>query len=150
MTVDALRPDDAQEIVEISLAWGRPAPTVIAQGAHGCVVRDEDGSVLAWALLRENVCGFTVDELWQRPGLRGNRALAVVADALESTVARIAAERGKDCLALGGAARLDNPKHINALERRGYEHVANMYAKEIPAIRLSESVQNDSREAILA
>ena len=149
MTVDALRPEDAQEIVQIALAWGRPAPTVIAPGAHGCVVRDADGSVLAWALLRENVCGFAVDELWQRPGLRGNRALAVIADAIEGTVARIAAERGKDSLALGGAARLDNPKHINALERRGYTHVANMYAKEIPAVHPSEPFKDVPRETLV-
>lgn len=133
MTVDALRPQDSEDLLKISFAWGNPPLTVISPGAHGAVVRDDDGAVLAWALLRETSHGFCTDELWCARSRAGKEALALLAQWLERTVASIAFERGVPFLPLGGVVRNDNPAHDEALEKRGYEFVAKVRMKEIPA-----------------
>lgn len=131
MQVEPLRPEDAEELVRLSLEWEQGMP-IISPGAHGAVVR-ENGSVQAWALLRETSHGFVIDEIWAKHSRIGRLALGTIARWIESTVAGIAADRGEPALQLGGICRLDNPRHYAALQKRGYEVVAHVFAKDIPA-----------------
>ena len=94
----------------------------------------------AWALLRETGHGYIVDELWAKKTRAGRLALGQIARWLEATVAKIAAEKGVDFLPLGGICRLDNEPHYNALKNRGYEVVAHVFAKDIPAAKLAVAV----------
>lgn len=131
MTVSPLTPDDAPYLIALAQEWDS-GPVVITPGAYGVVVRD-GSDVLAWGTLRETGYGMVTDELWCRKDRPGRLALGEIAKWLEATVAKIAGERGLASMPLGGMARLDNPRHCAALENRGYEHVANVYAKDIPA-----------------
>src|ERR1700692_511401 len=133
MTIEPLKPEDADDLVEMMRDW-QAGPIVIAPGAHGAVVRNE-GRVQAWALLRERDYGFVIDELWGLKSKSGHLALGKLARWIESTIARIASERGVDTLPLGGICRLDNPTHYAALQKRGYIVVAHVLAKDIPACR---------------
>ncbi len=135
MTVSPLLPEDAPYLVALAQEWNS-GPVVITPGAHGVVVR-ENSDVLAWGTLRETGYGMVTDELWCRKDRAGRLALAAIGKWLEKTVAKIAAEQGLASMPLGGIARLDNPKHCAVLENRGYEHVANVYAKDIPAAIVS-------------
>ena len=128
MTVEPLCPDDAGDLLALT-----PGPVVITEGAHGAVVR-ENGIVLAFALLRETAYGYVIDELRCVQSYRGERALARLAAWTEETVGRIAAERGLPGLQLGGICELRNARHYAALLGRGYEVVAHVLAKEIPAL----------------
>ncbi len=129
--VQPLAVDDAKEILRIATSW-ESGEVILSSGAHGAVVKEGD-KVLAYAFLRETGYGFVVDDLWQDKSRGGLEALAELSHWLEGTVARIAAERNVESIPLGGIAKLDNPRHRAALEHRGYEHVANVYAKDIPA-----------------
>lgn len=132
--VEALRPEDAPELMRLAAQW-QSGPIVISPGAHGAVVRDAQG-IAAWALLRElSAFGFVTDELWCRKDYGGHVALAEIGAWLESTVARIAAERGLPFIELGGLVRLDNPAHDAALAKHGYEVVGHMRSKKIPAAK---------------
>lgn len=127
MTVDEMRPDDATDLLRIAAAWGEP-PWTMTEGAHGIVVREE-ASVRGFALLREMPYGHIIDELWEEPTRRGIRALSTLADWLESTVQRIATDRGR-VTSLGGIVKLTNQAHYAALERRGFAPVAHVLAKD--------------------
>jgi len=132
MRVEPLRSEDAADVQSLMRDWNA-GPLVIAPGAHGAVVRDDAGRVEAFALLRETGYGFAIDEMWGKRDRLGRLALGMLARWTESTIARIARDRGVDSLPLGGIARIDNPAHCAALKKRGYEVVANVYAKDIPA-----------------
>jgi hypothetical protein len=126
-TIDALRPDDAAEMIRIARENGQPN-WHYSPGAHGTVVRDGD-RVRGFCLLRETTHGFVVDELWCERTREGIASLQTLADWMEDLMARLARERGV-VLKLGGIVRLDNPRHKNVLERRGYTVVAEVLAKE--------------------
>lgn len=144
MQVEPLRPEDAEELIRLSLEWNQGTPvilpatvcpncnTTVSPGAHGAVVR-EKGIVQAWGLLRETAYGFCTDELWCRKTKTGRAALMEIAAWLEQTVEQIAFDRNLEFLEFGGMVRLDNPSHDAALAKYGYEIVANVRAKRIYA-----------------
>jgi hypothetical protein len=129
MYLDALRPDDAPQMIRLALANGQTAWTYTA-GAHGIVVRDGD-LIRGFCLLRETSAGFVVDELWADVpnGRRGKLALGMLARWLEAEMQRSADERST-IVKLGGIVRLDNPRHRRALTNRGFVPVAEVLAKE--------------------
>jgi hypothetical protein len=130
LVLDALREEDAGELVRLARLWGQPLFHVSA-GAHGAVVRD-GASVVAFTFLRETSYGLVVDELWNEPASMGRRGLAglgMLTEWLETVAAKTARERGTP-VTLGGIVRCDNPSHEAALAHRGYEIVAHVRAKE--------------------
>jgi hypothetical protein len=127
MTIGPLLPDDANEVNRIARENGQ-MQFVFSPGAHGVVVRD--GNILrGFCLLRETGVGFVVDELWCDRSRAGIASIGMLADWLESTVRRVAAERGSS-VKLGGIVRLDNPTHQRALEKRGFAPIATVLVKE--------------------
>lgn len=129
MKLDALRPDDANELLRLARENGQPH-WVLSPGAHGTVVRDGD-RIHGFCLLREIGVGFVVDELWCDRSREGIASLGMLAEWLEQTMQGIVAERAADSR-LGGIVRLDNPTHKRALVKRGYRVVAEVLVKDFP------------------
>jgi hypothetical protein len=130
MILDAIRPDDAPEMLRLARETGQTTQGwVYSPGAAGTVVRDED-KIRGFCLLRETHVGFVVDELWSEHSRKGIAALGMLSEWLQETIQKIANERGCP-IQLGGIVRDDNPAHRKALEKRGFAPVATVLAKEI-------------------
>ena len=127
MKLDALREDDANELLRIARESGQP-PWTFTPGAHGTVVRDGD-RIRGFCLLRETGIGFVVDELWCDRSREGVASLGLLAGWLEDTMHALTRERAS-ILRLGGIVRLDNPLHKKALLKRGYAVVAEVLVKD--------------------
>jgi hypothetical protein len=126
LIVAPMEPADAPALLAIAREWGHPAWSMMA-GDHGIVVRDEGGAA-AFALWREAPYGFVVDELWCYPTARGHQALVLLARWLEAKVLEIARDRGCT-ISLGGIVRTTNPAMDRALERYGYDVIAQVRGK---------------------
>jgi hypothetical protein len=123
-----MTPDDATVILRI--AQSRGTEVHIPDGATGAVAREPGGrTVRAYAFLRELPYGLVVDDLWNEDTAIGRRGLSTLAQWMESLAQSLATKYGRP-VSLGGIVRNDNPSHMNALKRRGYEPVATVLSQE--------------------
>ena len=109
MVVEAMRGDDASELLRLARVWEQ-RPFVVSPGAHGAVVRDCGGRVAGFAFLRETPYGLVVDELWCDRSRRGREALSLLAEWLERTAGAVARQRGV-VVSLGRIVRVENVEH---------------------------------------
>lgn len=128
ISIRAITADDVPEVqrilsnhddvltVERRVTWRWPP------GAWGFIA-EHHGRPVAFMAIRMTEMGVAVDELWDersRPGLRGMRALADMAE-------RWAHDAG---CRIGGMVEISNRRHMDALAKRGYKAVAVVMAKE--------------------
>ena len=83
------------------------------------VVGRVDGELCAFCVVGMTDLGVLVNELWCLPTPAGYRALIALAEWIEARTQAIATDLNKP-LRCGGMVTLDNPRHIEALKRRGY------------------------------
>lgn len=130
MVVEAMRGDDASELLRLARVWEQ-RPFVVSPGAHGAVVRD-GGSVVAVAIMREYPFALVADDVFGEPGERGKRGVAMLWSYFEEFVRRSAANGGR-VTHLGVIVKAGDVAHNAALERRGYEILAHIRAKKMDA-----------------
>jgi hypothetical protein len=128
LVIDALRPQDAADMVRLALLNGRDQWYYPKDG-FGTTVRDARGSVRAFCVMRELPYGFVADQFWCDGTREGIAGLGMLSRWMQRTVQQVATERG-EVISLGGIVTLENTRHKAALIHRGFAVVAEVLARK--------------------
>ena len=135
IVIDPVVSEDGRDIYRIAREEGLPDAWKWPEGLPGTAAR-VDGRVVAFCIIKETIYGIVIEELWREHSRDGLRGIFALGDWIETTMQRLANERGVP-IACGGIIRTEMWKHDRALALRGFEIIANVreriFRPEVPA-----------------